>query len=916
MKIAKKLITFLGLTLLTSFISGCQKNKTYNIKFVDDIDICLLGEEYDFEPFFEQEKGFSYSMYVYYDDYGNDVPVEKTGDFTFIQNVYSDVFVEITGKKNNLEIKGTKVVTVASSPDDIDNWMYNCHPMEEGIIEKTLNYDKTYIRGNDSRSSLKISFDDFVHKFNKNRPCSFLNLIDYESNERFDLLRNDEGWDNAVLTMDIFNPNLETITIVPNVLFQKDLHSYLSNDISYNYYNALLDMKIRVPSESWVHYDLSLRSLGIVEHFVFNPKNSWDGSDRLYLQVTSEGYADNFTHFDFSFYIDNINITKYSKDRYPDLNTNITDEYLDAFTNDENITANITGVGALKKDEILTKDKTAATSSSYAIKIPLTGIEAVGSGSVGHIASFISGSFVNWKILDITNAIINFKVYFENVDTRLVFNFDSDFNVFTEYKQFDVLNEDGSINESTQGISAIKMDNGWYDITIQCNEVKDVFTTLVPASFIRLFRIHFFNKTTDTSKPSNIYFDCLNVSNWQETPYPLTEEGNPYLDTISPFAIERPCLDYQSAPNVMSLSKNDWTNTYLSRGDHTNVEYVTDVTSSNSFTSLHLSNHSGSWQFTHLVLAYLNRGSDGNWAGADLTKRDIVFDIKTINYDVTRNIGISIWNKQPSSGAKSDAELFFKPAVGYSACGVSVIELENGWLQVRISPTLWYTCSDHVWQMSIGTCSANSTDIDNCEIYIDNLHFEECGSEGKDLINTRISSAGNQHSHALDDGTIVDFTPVTYNEEVTYGQDSVRSAMLTIRKDLPSNYQSDPFGILDIKLAAFDKDEAGYNLSGKKLTFDYKVENMRSNFFELDVRTSSGNKAIYPPCGAEYNSNGVKIIALGNGWFNVTIDLSNSYYSSLDTSKIHTIRLAPRSNTVGEQDAYLYVDNMEVVDNA
>ena len=169
MKIAKKLITLLGLTLLTSFTSGCQKNKTYNIKFVDDIDICLLGEEYDFEPFFEKEQGFSYSMYAYYDDYGNDVPVEKTGDFTFIQDVYSDVFVEITGKKNNLEIKGTKVVTVASSPDDIDNWMYNCHPMEEGIIEKTLNYDKTYIRGNDSRSSLKISFDDFVHKFNKNK---------------------------------------------------------------------------------------------------------------------------------------------------------------------------------------------------------------------------------------------------------------------------------------------------------------------------------------------------------------------------------------------------------------------------------------------------------------------------------------------------------------------------------------------------------------------------------------------------------------------------------------------------------------------------------------------------------------------------------------------------------------------------
>ena len=157
---AKKAKIFLGLALLLSSLSGCKKAQpTYEIKFAEDLDICILGQEYDFEPYFEKENGFTYSMYAYYDIYGEDLPVQMTGDFTFVQNTYSDVFVEITGKKNDLEIKGTKVVTVASSPDDIDNWMYNCHPMEEGIIEKSLNYDKTYIRGNDSNSSLEISFN-------------------------------------------------------------------------------------------------------------------------------------------------------------------------------------------------------------------------------------------------------------------------------------------------------------------------------------------------------------------------------------------------------------------------------------------------------------------------------------------------------------------------------------------------------------------------------------------------------------------------------------------------------------------------------------------------------------------------------------------------------------------------------------
>ncbi len=299
-----------------------------------------------------------------------------------------------------------------------------------------------------------------------------------------------------------------------------------------------------------------------------------------------------------------------------------------------------------------------------------------------------------------------------------------------------------------------------------------------------------------------------------------------------------------------------------------------------------------------------------------MTSRAIVFDIKTINYDANKNIGISVWNNVPAAGSRADAELYCKPEVGYSACGASVTALENGWLRARISPTLWYACSDHVWQMSIGTCSADSPDVNNCEIYIDNLHFEECGNEGKDLINTRIASAGAQHSHAMEDGTLVDFTPVTYDSEVTCGEESVRSAKLTISKDLPSAYHSDPFGILDIRLSAFDKDSVGFDLSGKKLAFDYKAENMRSNFFELDVRTSSAHAAVYPPCGGTYDANGVVITSLENGWFHVVIDLTNSQYSSLDKSKIQTIRIAPRSNTVGEADAYLYVDNMEAIDNA
>ncbi|MBQ7994795.1 MAG: hypothetical protein IJ247_01060 [Bacilli bacterium] len=898
---SKLLLPFLSACFSFASLSSCSADiyKYTEIEFVDNIAIAFLGEEYDFEPCFEKEEGYSYQMKAYYDNYGIDIPVQMTGEFTFIQSIYSDVFVEISATKGAETIVGTKIVPVAAKPEAIDQWMYNIFPMEEYYIEKSLNYDRTYIKGDDSRSSLKITFSGATDRFNNNAPCSFLNLIDYSNNERFSLRRNDlDGWDNAVFTLDVYNPNQEAITIVPVINYKKECHEGLEQSIYYNFWNAQDDMRIHVASESWVHFDLSLRMLGINENFVFNPRDSWAGSDNFYLQVVNDGKkrGDNPENYEFSFYIDNIDIVKYSKERFPDLDTEEKKEYLDGFTTDENITAQIAG-SKYQKNELFSREKVAESTSAYSIKLPLTSVDESPSGM---LKSFISGSHIGWHILDLSNAKINFKVYFDNCDRHLMLAFDSDYNVFTNYYNFYI--NDAPLTEGV-GWKAERMDNGWYDISIDCSTIENLFTFLVPATFIRTMNLYVFNNEADPTKESNAYFDSLMLSDYGYTPFPLADTDKPYDDTVSPYAIERPNEDYPSHPTDYSLYLNDWTNVpSYQKGDHDAYDRSTEVVSDHSFSSLHLSNHSGSWRFSFIMVAEWN-----HWEGIDLSDKDIVFDVKTENYVASNNIGIYPYNTitdDPHTDAEAGA-VYFMPTGEVFGAGYSTESLDNEWVRVRVNPIRWASNSDKVFKLGFGTCSKDSPDLNNCEIYIDNLHFEDCLNEGNDLINTKISNAGAQSS----------YTPIGYDYDEICGDNSVRSAFLTISKDHPET--GDPFGIIDIQIATIDVDATGYDLSHKVLHFDYKEVNCRHSFFEINFQYIDGssyvlnNPAIYPKCGEEVSGSGFAITkSAGEGWFHVSIDMDNSVFAD-HASKIFKIRIAPRSDTVGEEDAYFYVDNME-----
>ena len=76
--------------------------ETNTVRFADVIPDAVLGEEYDFEPYFEKEEKTTYAMTAEYmgDDF--EWHTLEVDGFKFTQNVFADVHITITATKGKL----------------------------------------------------------------------------------------------------------------------------------------------------------------------------------------------------------------------------------------------------------------------------------------------------------------------------------------------------------------------------------------------------------------------------------------------------------------------------------------------------------------------------------------------------------------------------------------------------------------------------------------------------------------------------------------------------------------------------------------------------------------------------------------------------------------------------------------------
>ncbi|MCQ2815241.1 MAG: hypothetical protein MJ227_03010 [Bacilli bacterium] len=200
-----KFLSLLALALPMLASCGCgnqQKNYStgnFEIKFTDAIPIGYVNHVYDFGTIIIQDSGVDYEITAHYYDYTEKVmkPLVITG-LTFTPITTSDVAVTV--KAHNLDVSKERKTTVKVSvmADKIDELLATgASSFADDGIRKEICIDEQYVKvGNTSIKVLYNGSNFYQWGAAAISPNNF-RCLQYWS---------DKTWDNAILTMWVYNP--------------------------------------------------------------------------------------------------------------------------------------------------------------------------------------------------------------------------------------------------------------------------------------------------------------------------------------------------------------------------------------------------------------------------------------------------------------------------------------------------------------------------------------------------------------------------------------------------------------------------------------------------------------------------------------------------------------------------------------
>lgn len=306
----KKLLPSL---LLASAIilSGCTQEERLNIEFIDYAPpTAYVGEEYNFADVLKVESGVKYKLDVYVCDYltMTEKVLEVRNKFYFTPLEPFDVSVVVTASKGRLKSVKTKPIPVSIKGDPVDELLVTggFSGYSDNGIHKELVTDEKYIKGENSNSSIYASFQG-SNLYTWGAAIMSLNnfrLLEYWS---------DKEWDNAVVHFWVFNPNEEAL------LFQLRIADDYTKMVDVDWGNSLNTERIAAPGE-WTEIVFSLRHYG-VDHTLYENEEG-TRHDSLNVKIKYAGaptvYGETYSY---QLYIDDVDISPYSKEKFPDLDT-------------------------------------------------------------------------------------------------------------------------------------------------------------------------------------------------------------------------------------------------------------------------------------------------------------------------------------------------------------------------------------------------------------------------------------------------------------------------------------------------------------------------------------------------------------------------------------------------------------------
>ena len=315
-KITRNLfVVSLVLLMLFGMIGCSTENKATDgvlqVNTVEILPYAYINEEFDLRDVILMEDGVKYSAQVCYikmtvdpatKDYTTEEVVLPVEDLRFTPTEIEENVVTITAKRG--KETASKVIyigtTVRAEPLDA---LYSSNgklgTTDPGIT-KSVNIDPMYLKGENSTTSLHVSFNSVdPHAWGN----SFMDLSAPEAQEYF----TDQIWENAIVTFWVYNPNELAI----------EFQFYVVDSVggvTRDWNTADGPHKQIAQPGQWTQLFFSMRKLGVTSRLT---KNQYT-TDTLKLKFRYDGYNTEESYA-MDFYMDDLDVVDASM--YPQIDT-------------------------------------------------------------------------------------------------------------------------------------------------------------------------------------------------------------------------------------------------------------------------------------------------------------------------------------------------------------------------------------------------------------------------------------------------------------------------------------------------------------------------------------------------------------------------------------------------------------------
>ena len=303
-------VLLLSITLLCAGLTVACGKAEEKIVLISEIESAIVTKEYDTKSIVSDSNGYEVVLIecYYLDETMQRVDIPIVAGTKFTPTVEREVFV-------TLKIKGGKVIAETTIPVEAPST-----PEQEEFIKawndegvgKSLTANSDYLI-NGASSSIKVTYTGSLGS-NISGP----GIGGFNYNEKSTIPFTVTDWSNAVLVMDIFNPGSENLVIYYCII--KDKATWTS-DVTGMYGQQRFAV---LPAGQWTKAVLSLNMIGID----FNPFVKYRGTMNISFRVGHETLP-SVKPYQWSLYLANMDITDYSQERFPDLQTKRFDQILD-----------------------------------------------------------------------------------------------------------------------------------------------------------------------------------------------------------------------------------------------------------------------------------------------------------------------------------------------------------------------------------------------------------------------------------------------------------------------------------------------------------------------------------------------------------------------------------------------------------